>query len=747
MSGVVLAASLVISVNALPAQAAELTTAQINSILSLLEVFGADQSVIGNVRASLTGTPSSTTGSATTGGGGSGGGSTTPPQPSGPPIPVIQPQNIPSFDRDLYLGLRNDSDVSDLQEFLTEQGYYAGPVSGNYGLLTVQAVRKFQSANGINPSGYFGVRSRALANQIIQKLVGEICGEEGCEGDVLPSQQLQIISEGEKLERGGVVTEYLALTFRVVGGSGNYAITSDGRTPPGLAWTRTYCPPSSSVEMVELACAQFESPDSITLFGTPRKSGVFGFVIFAKGDGVNGMYGKARFTIVIKDKVSSDRPPVISGVKGPTTLSVGEEGIWTINASDASNGPLSYSVRWGDEQGVMTQGMAPSSPESPFIQTAAFSHTYRSAGVYTPVFSVVNDSGQSAKTSLSVRVGMTNPPVPATLSLSYLQAKAEDQNVLRPGEWHVLYGSGLTNYLKLWINGQGVSVSKVYADGSGLEFIAPANLSSGTTAYVNVTDASGRGSNKIAVRVATSATTPSITITSPNGGEAWQVGSTQSVQWSSTGIATNPGSISAELYKGDISARPLFYAVANNGSQGFTVPSNTVPGNDYKIHIYCTPISGVQMCSDDYSDSPFSIAAATSTQPSITVLSPNGGSTVTTGTYTTISWSATGSGFDKYQIVVGNSITNSERQLYDRVSTVDYIPVSQTSFPWLAPDLLADFARGSSYSFDQIKGSFYLQIKAIKNDSVGGSYVASSGKVPFSIAMTTTSGTTTASSY
>lgn len=73
------------------------------------------------------------------------------------------------FTRDLYFGLRNDPDVVQLQEFLRARGFFNYPVStGNYFIITLQAVKKFQQANGITPlGGYFGPKSRKLVNQII----------------------------------------------------------------------------------------------------------------------------------------------------------------------------------------------------------------------------------------------------------------------------------------------------------------------------------------------------------------------------------------------------------------------------------------------------------------------------------------------------------------------------------------------------------------------------------------------------
>src|SRR3989344_8987855 len=184
--------------SALPAQAAALTTDQINAIVALLQSFGADQSVVSNVQTSLGGTPATSSG------------------------PVILPQQpfavgtaVLNFNRDLYVGMRGN-DVSNLQEFLTEEGYYAGPVSGYFGLLTVQAVKKFQSAHGINPTGYFGPRTRAIANQIVQRLIGSICGEEGCPNDVLPVRKLTISTDSSLRAKVG---KDFAAVFKITGGS------------------------------------------------------------------------------------------------------------------------------------------------------------------------------------------------------------------------------------------------------------------------------------------------------------------------------------------------------------------------------------------------------------------------------------------------------------------------------------------------------------------------------------------------
>ncbi|MCE9585619.1 peptidoglycan-binding protein [Candidatus Nomurabacteria bacterium] len=75
-----------------------------------------------------------------------------------------------SFNKNLSYGMKNNPDVARLQTFLQQQGYYNGPVSGNYFTLTQQAVRSFQVKNNISPaSGYFGTMTRGVVNSITAK--------------------------------------------------------------------------------------------------------------------------------------------------------------------------------------------------------------------------------------------------------------------------------------------------------------------------------------------------------------------------------------------------------------------------------------------------------------------------------------------------------------------------------------------------------------------------------------------------
>lgn len=130
------------------AQGAPLTQDQINSIVMLLQSFGADATTIANVQASLTG---------------------------GSPAPAPSPAGKCSFTRDLTTGVTGD-DVKCLQKYLNSAGNKIassgagspGSETTYFGSLTKAAVSAWQAANGVSPTaGYFGAKSRAKYDALV----------------------------------------------------------------------------------------------------------------------------------------------------------------------------------------------------------------------------------------------------------------------------------------------------------------------------------------------------------------------------------------------------------------------------------------------------------------------------------------------------------------------------------------------------------------------------------------------------
>src|SRR3989338_659947 len=281
---------------------AALTESQIQAILDLLQSFGADQAIVGNVNSSLHGLPK------TSGGGGTA-------------------AFCPNFTYNLYLGL-NDSETegqaTQLQKFLAQDSivYPEGHMTGFYGPLTKQAVKRWQAKNGLVSSGSPDTTGYGVMG----------------------------VQTREKI--------------------------------------RAFCPTPLPIPIPPQTCPQYSSP-------------------FCQANEKITPGGMDASGCQLPEKcvpAGASLPPVISGVSGPTALNTSQSGTWTVTARDPENSPLSYSVVWGDEVAYPTPLRTPSASES-VKQTATFTHAYFNAGVYTPIFYVMDSQGLSAKTSISVNVG------------------------------------------------------------------------------------------------------------------------------------------------------------------------------------------------------------------------------------------------------------------------------------------------------------------------------------------------------
>ncbi len=123
-------------------------------------------------------------------------------------------------------------------------------------------------------------------------------------------------------------------------------------------------------------------------------------------------------------------------------------------------------------------------------------------------------------------------------------------------------------------------------------------------------------------------TQPTIAVTSPNGGENWQVGSSQNITWSWTSVSnvkieytTNNGS----------NWTPIIASTPCDGLYSWTIPNT--PSAQCKVRI--TDVTNASVT--DQSDAVFTISAA----PYIAVTSPNGGENWQVGSSQNITWSWT----------------------------------------------------------------------------------------------------------
>lgn len=76
---------------------------------------------------------------------------------------------LDAFPTDLYFGMTLNAGVVKLQTYLASIGLFSGTATGNYGVITTLAVKKFQANHGIIASGMrVGIQTRTLLNILVK---------------------------------------------------------------------------------------------------------------------------------------------------------------------------------------------------------------------------------------------------------------------------------------------------------------------------------------------------------------------------------------------------------------------------------------------------------------------------------------------------------------------------------------------------------------------------------------------------
>ncbi len=190
--------------------------------------------------------------------------------------------------------------------------------------------------------------------------------------------------------------------------------------------------------------------------------------------------------------------------------------------------------------------------------------------------------------------------------ISYLQAKASENNVIYSAETAVVYGTNLDGDAKIYIEeinkNLGVyQFSIVETGATGGKQITISNVNADRISdgdYYLYAVKSGIKSNMIRVKYINSTVLASLTVVSPNGGETFEKRKTYNISWT-----TKPGSNISEVQiglfdtrvTGDTDEREITIAqrIPNTGSYSWTVPnsfgnlsSGNVEGKNYQIIVY-----------------------------------------------------------------------------------------------------------------------------------------------------------------
>jgi uncharacterized repeat protein (TIGR03803 family) len=172
-----------------------------------------------------------------------------------------------------------------------------------------------------------------------------------------------------------------------------------------------------------------------------------------------------------------------------------------------------------------------------------------------------------------------------------------------------------------------------------------------------------------------------ITVTSPNGGEIWPLGSTRAITWSSSGVTTD---MKLVLFKDGVKVGNIVTNIpVNSGSYKWTVGSYiggfTTAGTGFTVR--AITMDGVL---NDFSNAPFTITP-------LNLISPNGYENWQMGSIHPISWAAPGMSNNiklvliKDGVKVGNIATN--------------IPAGAGTYNWTVGNYIGGAATvGSGYT-------------------------------------------------
>ena len=157
---------------------------------------------------------------------------------------------------------------------------------------------------------------------------------------------------------------------------------------------------------------------------------------------------------------------------------------------------------------------------------------------------------------------------------------------------------------------------------------------------------------------------PTVTVTSPNGGESWVIGSAHDIAWTTAAGISN---VKIELSTdGGISWQLVAANASNIGIYAWTVPN--LPSSTCRIRI-SDSADGSPV---DIGDTNFTISA-----PKVTLTAPNGGENWFSGTSRTIRWSSNGT---IASVKLDLSRDNGNAWLSIATSTTN-----DGSFPWDIP--------------------------------------------------------------
>jgi len=335
-----------------------------------------------------------------------------------PPVVRICPQILRTLDQGI-----SGSDVKEVQAYLgvSQTGYF-GP-------MTAKAVAAFQADEGLSQVGIVGPQTRAA--------FARRCGWGNQTFSASPTS--------------GPVPLTVIFRSNIFNDLDSYSINFGDGTSGDL---------QNNCQLGYGACGLPTATHTYTVNGTYTAKLMQMFSCTAPpGAACAPLPPQEVGTATIQvGGMTSGGAPTVSGIDGPASLAVGQQGKWTVHASVANNANtnLRYSVIWGDEA-VFDQIRAFGAAAPTLATSGSFTHAYGSAGTYQPTFTVSNDAG-NAQASASVSVG-DDPVSSQTFSATPTSGNAPlNVNFSYPynsstkgGQYTVNFGDGTSGQMNAYL--------------------------------------------------------------------------------------------------------------------------------------------------------------------------------------------------------------------------------------------------------------------------------------------------------
>ncbi len=201
-----------------------------------------------------------------------------------------------------------NGEVTKLQNFLKNKGLLSGDSTGNFGALTLSAVKDFQKQNGLNTTGLVGPSTREAIKNI------------SCGSSLDTSKNLKINTDNLK---DGVLGQAYREAVSTSGGDSKIRVTiSSGLLPPGINFIMPECTAITDPITGVTSSAGCFMPENMILAGTPSATGTYNFTVSITA-GTKST--SKQFRIVVNatesaNKKNTDKIPTVLSPNGDETL-------------------------------------------------------------------------------------------------------------------------------------------------------------------------------------------------------------------------------------------------------------------------------------------------------------------------------------------------------------------------------------------------------------------------------------------